>query len=146
MALFRRKNSTKGSSPLLRSPQPTQSPQTIESSLHQETSPRESLHLPSAAAQDPPPRETQGEQVHEQRGREETQRTETGSPPEGLLDKSLVGRKIKLAQAENWQQDIIPTLDLETEILYENQRGYHPFKHVPALLAVALMLHSSPSD
>ena len=142
MTLFRRKNSKKDSSPLLHSEQPTQSRQTIGSSLHEEASPCESL-LPSTAAQDRPP---QAEGHGEERGGEETQPTGPSLPPEGLLDETLIGRTIKLAQAEDWEHDIVPTLDLELEILYENQRGYSPFKHIPAVLATAFMIYSSPSD
>lgn len=127
MALFRRRKSTKNSSPLLDSEQPTQSRQTIESSLHEEASPCESL-LPSTAAQDRPP---QAEGHGEERGGEETQPTGPSLPPEGLLDETLIGRTIKLAQAEDWEHDIVPTLDLELQILYENQRGYPPSNTSP---------------
>jgi len=131
MALFRRRKSTKNSSPLLDSEQPTQSRQTIESSLHEEASPCESL-LPSAAVQDLPPQEMPAEEAHgEERGGEVTPRTGPSLPPEGLLDETLIGRTIKLAQAEDWEHDIVPTLDLELQILYENQRGYPPSNTSP---------------
>jgi hypothetical protein len=45
--------------------------------------------------------------------------------PEDMLDPALIGRTIKLARAENWDQDIIPTIPQQTKVLYENQRGYH---------------------
>ena len=44
--------------------------------------------------------------------------------PEDMLDIAFIGRTIKLVRAENWEQDIIPTIPQETRILYENQRGY----------------------
>ena len=41
-----------------------------------------------------------------------------------MLNPNLIGRTINLVRADNWQEDIIQTVPKETEILYENQRGY----------------------
>jgi len=46
--------------------------------------------------------------------------------PDDMPDASLIGRKIKLVRAEDWQQDLIQSPPKETFILYENQRGYPP--------------------
>ena len=47
------------------------------------------------------------------------------APPNDLLDPGLIGRTIKLVRADNWEQDILPTPSTQTQIIYENQRGYH---------------------
>jgi len=44
--------------------------------------------------------------------------------PEDMLDATFIGRTIKLIRAENWEQDLLPTMSQDTQILYENQRGY----------------------
>lgn len=46
--------------------------------------------------------------------------------PEDMLEATFIGRTIKIAREDNWDQDIIPTVSQETQILYENQRGYPP--------------------
>ena len=44
--------------------------------------------------------------------------------PNDLLDPELIGRTIKLVRADNWEQDILPTPSTQTQVIYENQRGY----------------------
>ena len=51
------------------------------------------------------------------------QETVEDTDPEDMLDATFIGRTIKLARAENWEQDIIPTIPQQTKVLYENQRG-----------------------
>jgi hypothetical protein len=41
-----------------------------------------------------------------------------------MLDPELIGRTIKLVKADDWEEDLIETFPKETQILYENQRGY----------------------
>jgi hypothetical protein len=55
---------------------------------------------------------------------EETGQEDTG--PEDMLDVTFIGRTIKLVRAENWEQDLLPTISQDTQILFENQRGYLP--------------------
>jgi hypothetical protein len=124
MGLFSRKPPKKDS-PLLHSTQAQspRSPHTIQS--NSDVSPRDSFLLPSSHDLAPP---QQQHEVHNEP--EDTVRQHNGDgqsrdgAPVDLLDESFIGRTIKLKKSDDWQQDIIATLDTEVELLYENQRGY----------------------
>ena len=102
--------------------QTASSPESLASSPGQLS--HESVH-----EQEPPPEQnpsTSSEQQNpvETSPVEPEPETVEDSGPEDMLDATFIGRTIKLARAQNWDQDIIPTIPQQTQILYENQRGY----------------------
>jgi hypothetical protein len=123
MGLFSRKPPKKDS-PLLHSTQAQspRSPHTIQSNA--DFSPRDSFQLPSSHDLAQPQQHDEAhheaqDTVLQDNGEEEPQ----DGVPADLLDESFIGRTIKLKKSDDWQQDIIATLDTEVELLYENQRG-----------------------
>jgi hypothetical protein len=86
-------------------------------------------HLPRTSTSEPPPSSLPLPTVSPVK----VGQTDPGSPGD-MLDVTFIGRTIKLVLAENWEDDVIPTIPQETRILYENQRGYLPhykcFSHI----------------
>jgi hypothetical protein len=82
----------------------------------------------SAPAADSPPRE---EITPEQNPRNPDQSQPHAQPDQIILEEiddmlnpDLIGRTINLIRADDWEEDLIERPAKETQILYENQRGY----------------------
>jgi len=110
MAILKRKKSEEDTAALL------------QSDSHPIQSTTESQQPQSSSSQDPAPGTAMAQEGPVTHDHEND--NENGAPPVDLLDPDLIGRTIKLVRADNWEQDILPTPSTQTQIIYENQRGY----------------------
>lgn len=87
---------------------------------------------PESTPEHPPPDQQLSPQSSQGQGSQDEGDDDTGETAADkaanmdLLDPTLLGRTIRLVKSDDWEEDLIQVPSPETQILYENQRGYCP--------------------
>ena len=102
--------------------QTASSPESLDASSEQ--SPHEPVHEQEPPTEQNPSTSSEQHNPSEPSPVEPEREVVQDPGPEDMLDATFIGRTIKLVRAENWEQDTIPTIPQQNQILYENQRGY----------------------